>query len=869
MVKPLEIGIFIPIGNDGWLISTNAPHYKPTYELNRDVVLKAESYGFDFALSMIKLRGYGGVTEHWDYNLESFTLMAGIAPLTKRIKLFASSAILTLPPAIVARMAVTIENMCPGRFGVNIVTGWQAAEYEQMGLWPGNEYFGYRYDYAEEYVKVMQELWEKGSSDLKGKYFTMNDCRLLPKPSTKIPIIAAGQSDRGTKFASEFADYNFTIAVGINTPTAFRESNQRLVDAAKATGRDVGSMILMMVIADETNEKAQSKWDHYCAGTDEGALEWAAKQMARDEKADARSTAGIIVSSTGHKVNTKQGVLVGSYEVVASQLDEISEVEGVKGVMLIFDEFLQGLDNFAKYIQPRMKSRAKVNGIIARIFQHLLAVVTVLNNILGEQSVLSIFICEMGPENWKSHLRWHSPFVQNTFASLCLGLTAGIYVALASLGAGGGRPESQHMIDIAQASLDGSAFLVGLFAGVLLNRLGPAVCISVGAMGYPIYVGGYWYFGENGRLVFPIAGAVILGMTANLINAAVGYIAISYSEERYKGFYVCWMQVIIYTCSMVASIIPLAIDANDPSADRVPTAVYGTFVALMCCAVILGVFVLPAEKIKRSDGTDIARIPPMTFMAAIRGSIKCFKDWRLLLLVPGMMSSEIHLVYLGVANGWQNNSRVRALDSFVALFLSIPINLFLSWLLDNKRWTRKTRAFVGTGFVGIFLLGSFIAEMVIVSKWHRHGVAPQLDWDSDGFAGQLILFIIAWNAGGLVLNLVTWYLGAMSNDPLLCANYTGLLRCLISAGQGMMFGIDASAVPFVNEAGAMFGMFAMSILGMLAFATFCLEETRYFKEEHVIVPFYAQEQLHGEEPPTVEVVQPDDYTYNYPKGATS
>lgn len=29
--------------------------------------------------------------------------------------------------------------------GVNIVTGWQAAEYEQMNLWPGNKYFGYRY----------------------------------------------------------------------------------------------------------------------------------------------------------------------------------------------------------------------------------------------------------------------------------------------------------------------------------------------------------------------------------------------------------------------------------------------------------------------------------------------------------------------------------------------------------------------------------------------------------------------------------------------------------------------------------------------------------------------------------------------------
>lgn len=243
MVNHLDIGIFIPIGNDGWLISTNAPHYMPTYELNRDIVLKAEAYGFDFALSMIKLRGFGGVTQHWDYNLESFTLMAGIAPLTTRIKLFASTAILTLPPAIVARMAVTIENMVPGRFGVNIVTGWQSAEYEQMGMWPGNEYFGYRYDYAEEYVRVMKELWEKGSSDFKGRYFTMNDCRLLPKPSTKIPIIAAGQSDRGTRFASEHADYNFTSSVGINTPTAFREANQRLVEAAKETDRDVGSMV--------------------------------------------------------------------------------------------------------------------------------------------------------------------------------------------------------------------------------------------------------------------------------------------------------------------------------------------------------------------------------------------------------------------------------------------------------------------------------------------------------------------------------------------------------------------------------------------------------------------------------------------------
>jgi pyrimidine oxygenase len=73
--KPLDIGVFIPIGNDGWLISTTAPRFMPTFDLNKEIVLKAESYGFDFALSMIKLRGFGGKTEHWDHNLESFTLM--------------------------------------------------------------------------------------------------------------------------------------------------------------------------------------------------------------------------------------------------------------------------------------------------------------------------------------------------------------------------------------------------------------------------------------------------------------------------------------------------------------------------------------------------------------------------------------------------------------------------------------------------------------------------------------------------------------------------------------------------------------------------------------------------------------------------
>ena len=129
----MEVGIFCPIGNNGWLISKNAPQYKPTFELNKQIVQSAEHYGFDFALSMIKLRGFGGETEFWDYNLESFTLMAGLAAVTSKIKIYATSATLVMPPAIVARMASTLDSISDGRFGLNVVTGWQEAEYGQIG----------------------------------------------------------------------------------------------------------------------------------------------------------------------------------------------------------------------------------------------------------------------------------------------------------------------------------------------------------------------------------------------------------------------------------------------------------------------------------------------------------------------------------------------------------------------------------------------------------------------------------------------------------------------------------------------------------------------------------------------------------------
>ena len=355
----MDIGVFIPIGSNGWLISTTAPRYRPSWELNKTVVQKAEQYGLEFALSMIKLRGFGGESEFWDHNLESFTLMAGLAAVTKKIRLYATVATLTIPPAIIARMASTIDSIAPGRFGINMITGWAKTEYDQMGLWPGDEHYEHRYEMLTEYTTVLNDLWTTGHCDLKGKYFTMNDCVLSPRPLSRIPLVCAGQSAAGLEFTAKYCDFGFVVATGMNEPEAAASVSKRLMEASAKTGRDVGAYQLLMVIADETDAAAQAKWRHYVAGADPAALGYLGIQAAGDTKADENSTVRTIAMANS-PINFNMGTYVGSYATVARLLDEAAAVPGTKGLMLTFDDFVIGMDQFGKYIQPLMQCRQKV-----------------------------------------------------------------------------------------------------------------------------------------------------------------------------------------------------------------------------------------------------------------------------------------------------------------------------------------------------------------------------------------------------------------------------------------------------------------------------------------------------------------------------
>ena len=47
----VEFGVFLPVINNGWIVSTAAPQYQPSYAMNKAMTLLAEDLGFSFVLS--------------------------------------------------------------------------------------------------------------------------------------------------------------------------------------------------------------------------------------------------------------------------------------------------------------------------------------------------------------------------------------------------------------------------------------------------------------------------------------------------------------------------------------------------------------------------------------------------------------------------------------------------------------------------------------------------------------------------------------------------------------------------------------------------------------------------------------------------
>src|SRR5580698_6592936 len=128
-------GVFLPMANGGWIVSKTTPPLDGSFALNKEVAILADRLGFDFILSMMKWRGYGGATDHWGTSLESMTMMAALAEATKRTKVWCTAHTLLPHPVVIDKMMATPDHISHGRAGLNVVSGAYRGEFEQMGMW--------------------------------------------------------------------------------------------------------------------------------------------------------------------------------------------------------------------------------------------------------------------------------------------------------------------------------------------------------------------------------------------------------------------------------------------------------------------------------------------------------------------------------------------------------------------------------------------------------------------------------------------------------------------------------------------------------------------------------------------------------------
>lgn len=354
MTGYLELGLFLPSTKGGLIIAKGTPpQNEPTWELNRDVTLAAEAGGMDFVLSQVKWRGYGGETSHWDAALESFTLMSGLAAVTSRIKLFASCAVRTVNPAVLAKMAVTVDAIADGRFGVNIVAGWNKFEYDQMGLWSDDDYYLNRYEYADEYLTILKRLWSEDEVTFDGKYFKLNECRSAPKPRRRLPIICAGQSDGALDFVSRQSDFSFVGRMN-DTPEQLGEVVRKIDGMASAHGRSVKSYTLLNVIAAPTDDEAQAERQLYVDNRDEAAIRNFLSASGND-----MNRADYLKLDPATLTYMSIPCIAASYDNVASYLDRLA-AQGVHGVCLTFPDFATDVPEFIGNVMPRMTSRMDI-----------------------------------------------------------------------------------------------------------------------------------------------------------------------------------------------------------------------------------------------------------------------------------------------------------------------------------------------------------------------------------------------------------------------------------------------------------------------------------------------------------------------------
>ncbi|HEV8682845.1 MAG TPA: LLM class flavin-dependent oxidoreductase [Actinomycetota bacterium] len=223
MARPLRVGVQVP--------EVERRVAWPEYAA---MARAAEEAGFD-SLSLGDHYLYRGDGRAERGPWEAWTLLSGLAAVTERVKLAPLVACTAFhAPAVLAKMAATVDEVSGGRLVLGLGAGWNEVEFRAFGI-P----FDHRASRFEEAFDIIRRLLAGEHVTFEGRFHRVEDAVLLPRPSRRPPLMIGSTGERVLRIALPHVDaWNTWFTRYGNTPEGFASLNSRITALAEQEGRD-------------------------------------------------------------------------------------------------------------------------------------------------------------------------------------------------------------------------------------------------------------------------------------------------------------------------------------------------------------------------------------------------------------------------------------------------------------------------------------------------------------------------------------------------------------------------------------------------------------------------------------------------------
>lgn len=199
----MKFGYWLPVFG-GWLRNVEDEQMDADWNYVKKLAIKSEEWGYDVSLiAELNLNDIKGIQSP---SLDAWSTAAALAAVTNKIELMVAVRPTFHNPALLAKAAANIDHISNGRVSLNVVSSWWKDEAEKYGV--HFEEHDDRYARTEEWLTVLNNVWEKDHYNFEGKYYKVKDNILQPKPvSQPRPFIyAGGESERAKDLISSTCD---------------------------------------------------------------------------------------------------------------------------------------------------------------------------------------------------------------------------------------------------------------------------------------------------------------------------------------------------------------------------------------------------------------------------------------------------------------------------------------------------------------------------------------------------------------------------------------------------------------------------------------------------------------------------------------